>query len=111
MDKSFHSRQSSSSTVPLIITNKCADIIYPGIVTQAGKGPASQGFRLDSGTNKQQTVSTDWQGRIWGRTNCSFNAQGTAQGGGAACSTGDCGGTVNCAATVSIYTVTNIWNV
>lgn len=88
---------------PLVITNKCPDTIYPGIGTQAGTAPSTQGFRLNPGERRDLTVSADWQGRVWGRTNCSFNAAGTAplsSGTGVACSTGDCGGTVNCRGTV-----------
>lgn len=99
MKREVTARQNGN--VPLVVTNRCGETIYPGIVTQAGTGPASQGFQLTPGQNNRQTVSSNWQGRVWGRTNCSFNAQGTAQGGGAACSTGDCGGTVSCQATVS----------
>ncbi|KAK4246984.1 putative thaumatin family protein [Corynascus novoguineensis] len=48
-------------------------------------------------------VSPDWAGRIWGRTNCSFNADGSGpstysgvDGYGAACVTGDCLGKLDC---------------
>ncbi|KAI4189194.1 MAG: hypothetical protein L6R41_001637 [Letrouitia leprolyta] len=87
---------------PLKITNQCKETIYPGIGTQAGTGPSTQGFKLTSGQSRDLTVSADWQGRVWGRTNCSFNAAGTApssSGTGVACGTGDCGGTVNCRGT------------
>lgn len=87
--------------VPFVVSNMCNETIYPGIVTQGGTGPSSTGFELTSGTNKSQTVSSNWQGRVWGRTNCTFNSQGYAQGGGVACGTGDCGGAVECQATVS----------
>ena len=92
---------------PLMITNQCPEIIYPGIGTQAGTGPPVNGFRLGLGETRNFTVSGDWQGRVWGRTNCTFNADGTGpdhsggnNGGGAACGTGDCGGVVNCIGTV-----------
>jgi beta-mannosidase len=87
------------SNVPLRITNSCEQDIYPAIQTQAGNGPPLAGFRLTPGSSNPQSVSADWQGRVWGRTNCSFNAQGTAPANnapGQACSTGDCGGTVIC---------------
>lgn len=94
--------------VPLVVTNNCPETLWPGIGTQAGTGPTSQGFELTPGSSMNQTVSGDWQGRIWGRTNCTFNAAGTGasnlngnNGGGAACDTGDCGGVLNCVITVS----------
>ncbi|KAK8210952.1 hypothetical protein IWZ01DRAFT_435378 [Phyllosticta capitalensis] len=83
---------------PLIITNQCADTIYAAVNTQSGQGPSKTGFKLDAGGTLNQTVSEDWQGRVWGRTNCSFNAAGTgpANGGATACGTGDCNGKVAC---------------
>lgn len=54
-------------------------------------------------------VSADWQGRVWGRTNCSFNVGGTGpsnlngnNGNGQACITGDCNGVLDCVVTVSL---------
>ncbi|KAK3082230.1 hypothetical protein LTS18_010647 [Coniosporium uncinatum] len=86
---------------PLVVTNNCADTVYPGIVTQSGDGPSQTGFELQPGDQNSQTVSIDWQGRVWGRTNCSFNSQGTgpSNGGYKACGTGDCNGIVNCRVT------------
>lgn len=96
-------------TVPLVVKNMCADTIYPGIVTQSGTAPSAGGFELQSGQAQNFTVGADWQGRVWGRTNCSFNSDGTGpsnngglNGGGVACGTGDCGGIVDCKATVRV---------
>ncbi|KAF4629272.1 hypothetical protein G7Y89_g8876 [Cudoniella acicularis] len=92
--------------VPLKVTNNCAEKIWPGIGTQAGTGPGQGGFELDSGDSQTLMVSGDWQGRVWGRTNCSFNVDGTGasnlngnNGGGAACDSGDCGGVLDCVIT------------
>jgi hypothetical protein len=94
--------------VPLVVMNQCAETLWPGIGTQAGTGPGTGGFELKSGDTKEMTVSADWQGRVWGRTNCSFNALGTGasnlngnNGAGRACTTGDCGGVLSCVLTVS----------
>ena len=83
---------------PLLTTNNCPEVIYPGISTQSGDGPKENGFKLEPGETRNQTVSEDWQGRVWGRTNCSFNADGTGSndGGPKACRSGDCNGIVNC---------------
>ena len=96
-----------SGTVPLRITNQCSEVIYPGIGTQAATGPSTQGFELRQGESKDLTVSGDWQGRVWGRTNCTFNAEGTGpstngglNGGGQSCQTGDCNGLLDCKVTV-----------
>lgn len=95
-----------AQTVPLVIKSLCSETIYPGIVTQAGTAPSTGGFELQTGQQMNLTVGADWQGRVWGRTNCSFNLQGTGpanaggnNGGGSACGTGDCGGIINCKAT------------
>ncbi|KAK3497646.1 thaumatin family-domain-containing protein [Neurospora hispaniola] len=89
--------------IPLVITNSCPDTIWPGIGTQNGIGPEVGGFELTPGETKPLFVSPDWQGRVWGRTNCSFNNDGTGpsnlngvNGNGAACMTGDCFGRLNC---------------
>ena len=94
-------------TRPIKVTNSCPETIYPGIATQGGTTPSRSGFMLNPGDSQTLTVSADWQGRVWGRTNCSFNPDGTGSannggnnGGGSACFTGDCGGVVNCMATV-----------
>ncbi|KAK5170839.1 hypothetical protein LTR04_002916 [Oleoguttula sp. CCFEE 6159] len=104
MKRKLAPRQYSSTNTPLIVTNYCAETVYPGITTQGGTGPQSNGFELQSGGNFSQDVSADWQGRVWGRTNCSFNSQGTgpANSGGSkyqACDTGDCNGIVDCKVT------------
>lgn len=96
------------SNVVLAVSNLCQEDIYPGIQTQSGTGPASNGFKLSPGASKNQSVSADWQGRVWARTNCSFNSDGTGpataggnNGNGQACLTGDCGGTIQCLRAVS----------
>ena len=93
-------------TRPLNVLNQCAEPIWAAFATQAGTGPGSGGFKLDVGQSRNQQVSPDWQGRVWGRTNCSFNAAGTGAAGSngwGACTTGDCGGLLSCKAGVSLY--------
>lgn len=106
--RSHATADSDDATITLRVVNNCTDDIYPGILTQGGTAPETNGFLLNPGASKTQYVSPDWQGRVWGRTNCSFNDNGTApavygqyNGTGKACLTGDCGGTVACAGTVS----------
>ncbi len=96
-----------NGTVPLRISNNCGDTIWPGVASQHGTGPGTGGFELPAGSYESFRVSWDWQGRVWGRTNCSFNANGTGpsqlngvNGNGAACLTGDCFGVVDCEYTV-----------
>jgi hypothetical protein len=100
--------------VPLRVTNNCPETIWPGIGTQAGVGPGTGGFELPVGMTMAFVVGPTWQGRVWGRTNCTFNEDGTApgnmnvtepgwDGGGRACMTGDCFGVIDCAFTVSLF--------
>ncbi|KAI0008297.1 thaumatin family protein [Xylariaceae sp. FL0662B] len=79
-----------NNTVPLIITNNCEQTIWPGIGTQHGDAPESHGFTLGPGETRNLTVGTTWQGRVWGRTNC------TTSGDTATCMTGDCFGKLDC---------------
>ncbi|OIW30866.1 Osmotin, thaumatin-like protein [Coniochaeta ligniaria NRRL 30616] len=89
--------------VPLRVTNNCPDTVWPGIGTQHGLGPGLGGFELVPGETMAFLVGPTWQGRVWGRTNCTFNADGTGpsnlngwNGGGQACLTGDCFGVLDC---------------
>lgn len=110
MNRRVNLDRRASSTTPLVITNQCSEEIYPAILTQSGNGPGTGGFGLNAGNTRTLTVSESWQGRVWGRTNCSFNSAGDGPGGsitnGQACSTGDCGGIVDCRGAVS-YTRTS----
>jgi hypothetical protein len=93
---------------PLLVSNYCPETVWPGISTQSGDGPREQGFELQTGKTYNQTVSEDWQGRVWGRTNCSFNDDGSGpkSGGGRACHSGDCYGVLNCKVGVSSTSLT-----
>lgn len=82
--------EDSDDQVPLVITNKCEGTIWPGITTQAGTGPGTGGFELSQGEKRELKVSGDWQGRVWGRTNCTVNDDSCS------CETGDCFGKLDC---------------
>lgn len=109
----------NNHTVPLRVTNKCGETIWPGVGTQHGVGPGTGGFVLEAGKSQDFRVAWDWQGRVWGRTNCSFNAEGTGpsnlngvNGHGAACMTGDCFGRLNCEFTGAVPSTLaefNLW--
>jgi len=76
--------------IPLKITNSCPGTIWPGITTQHGIGPGTGGFELASGDSRDLWVGPTWQGRAWGRTNCTVNGES------AGCATGDCFGKLDC---------------
>jgi Thaumatin family len=92
-------RQDAMSNTPLIIVNQCPEAIWPAVDTQHGTGPGTNGFKLSPGEQNNLTVSENWQGRVWGRANCSFNDAGTGPAGGGvgkACGSGDCNGQLDC---------------
>ena len=90
---SLTKRDSGNSSIQLVATNNCSDVIYPAIATQNGDPPELSGFKLDPGQSQILTVSSNWKGRMWGRTNCSFPNPSVPS---MACETGDCGGELNC---------------
>lgn len=100
-------KAAQNTIVPLIITNRCSDTIWPAVHTDGGQGPESHGFELAAGSSKNSTMKTDWHGRVWGRTNCTFDNKGFGS-----CGTGDCGGNLTCTVTVSFGDVKNMnWHV
>ncbi|KAK5111487.1 hypothetical protein LTR62_004939 [Meristemomyces frigidus] len=93
--RSLPRQNSNSNTIPIVVTNLCAETIFPAIFTQGGTGPSQTGWLAQSGSNTTLQVSPDWQGRVWARSNCTFDSSGVGTW-GSACSTGDCGGLLAC---------------
>ncbi|KAK0655525.1 thaumatin family-domain-containing protein [Cercophora newfieldiana] len=101
--KNITMNSTDQTPIPLVVTNACPETIWPGIGTQNGIGPGTGGFVLEARSSRKMFVSPNWQGRVWGRTNCSFNDEGTGpsslngvNGNGASCTTGDCFGRLDC---------------
>jgi hypothetical protein len=100
LSKLLNRRDTSNGTLSITVSNNCTEDIYPGISTQNGNPPSPNGFRLQPGESQIVTVNSNWQGRIWPRTNCTFpnpNAPNKA------CDTGDCAGSLNCTVSVSLF--------
>src|SRR5579859_702740 len=76
----------------ITLTNSCLDDIWPAVLTSNNTGPYTGGFFLPSGKSIQLWVSHDWTGRIWARTNCTFNETSNT----GPCFTGSCANVVNC---------------
>jgi len=87
------SRRQSNGSISLVITNNCTEDIYPALNTQHGSRPSESGFLLQPHNSHTVQVSSNWQGRIWGRTNCTFP---NPTAGNKACLTGDCVGALEC---------------
>lgn len=99
----FHTVNRRDSDLPIRVTNNCREDIYPAVFTQHGVGPQDTGFGLSPDDFRDITVSADWQGRIWGRTNCTNGTDDNSRTGQGwqRCTTGDCGMFPGCQGTVS----------
>jgi len=75
----------------ITITNNCGFNIWPGILTSESTGPGTGGFFLASTKSVTLSVANNWSGRIWARTNCTFNEANVGS-----CATGSCGNALNC---------------
>ncbi|XP_074560003.1 pathogenesis-related thaumatin-like protein 3.5 [Curcuma longa] len=73
------------------IVNYCKTTIWPGITP--GEDFDGGGFALNPGESVVFTAPVGWNGRIWGRTGCNFDSDGTGS-----CQTGSCGNTIKCGA-------------
>ncbi|VFQ99430.1 unnamed protein product [Cuscuta campestris] len=81
----------------LLLVNNCKQIIWPGILGNAGhETPENGGFRLPVGHRAALNLPERWSGRIWARQGCPFNDNGEGRG---PCQTGDCAGLLRCAGT------------
>ncbi|XP_057816117.1 pathogenesis-related thaumatin-like protein 3.5, partial [Cryptomeria japonica] len=85
------------------LTNNCPYTVWPGILTGAG-GPSLEGggFTLATGESQSLNPPDNWSGRLWPRTGCTFEALE----GPATCSTGDCGGLLQCSQVGGVPPVT-----
>lgn len=81
-----------SLSTTFTISNYCSQTIWPGTLAGAGT-PAlsSTGFMLQPGQTARLQATPGWSGRMWARTGCQFDQDGTG-----ICQTGDCGGRLEC---------------
>ncbi|KAL6655836.1 hypothetical protein ACP70R_006662 [Stipagrostis hirtigluma subsp. patula] len=73
------------------IVNQCKTTIWPAAFP--GESFGGGGFELRPGQSRVFTVKGGWSGRIWGRTDCSFDKSGNGS-----CATGACGSSLKCGA-------------
>ncbi|KAJ7539476.1 hypothetical protein O6H91_11G095800 [Diphasiastrum complanatum] len=72
--------------------NKCGQTVWAGTQPNSGKPVLSNGgFTLGAGQSSTINAASDWAGRFWGRTGCSFDSSGQGS-----CLTGDCGNVLAC---------------
>lgn len=84
----------SAQTRQFTIKNNCSETVWlagAGTPTPVFNG-SSGGLELAAGASVVTTVPVPWTaGRFWGRRNCTFDSSGKGS-----CSTGDCGGLLQC---------------
>lgn len=97
-DARVQPRVAPPARVNLTVRNNCSDTLWPATYTQGGEHLDITGFELSSKASRVLNVATNWDGRIWGRTNCTFDGDGRGS-----CMTGDCGGLLNCTGIVSLH--------
>ncbi|KAI5597661.1 hypothetical protein POPTR_002G087100v4 [Populus trichocarpa] len=73
------------------IVNYCQETVWPGVTP--GDNFNGGGFELKSGQSIVFTAPVGWSGRIWGRTGCKFDKNGSGS-----CKTGPCGTSLKCKA-------------
>ncbi|XP_062184024.1 pathogenesis-related thaumatin-like protein 3.5 isoform X3 [Phragmites australis] len=83
--------QCAESARVFTIINKCKTTIWPA--ASPGGSFGGGGFALRPGQSMVFTAPVGWSGRIWGRTDCNFDASGNGS-----CATGSCGTTLKCGA-------------
>nr|XP_043618645.1 thaumatin-like protein [Erigeron canadensis] len=74
------------------LQNNCEQTIWPGIQPNAGQPQLMDGgFELNASESVNVTAPRGWSGRIWGRSGCTFNADGEGS-----CLTGGCSNGLHC---------------
>ncbi|KAF6149669.1 hypothetical protein GIB67_017402 [Kingdonia uniflora] len=82
----------TASATVFTLLNRCSYTIWPGSLSGDGAPAlAGGGFVLPPGLSVPITAPLGWSGRFWARTGCNFDDNGNGL-----CSTGDCGGVVEC---------------
>ncbi|PWW71931.1 Osmotin, thaumatin-like protein [Tuber magnatum] len=84
----------STPTRNIKITNNCPEDLYPAIIGSDGTPLGETGFYLASNDARTVVVPSSWVGRVWARTNCTFDGNGRGH-----CGTGDCDKKLVCGTT------------
>lgn len=81
-----------AATTPFTFVNTLNQPVWVGALGNPGKPlPDGGGWRMDPGTTRTLDLPSDWAGRFWGRSGCTFDASGNGH-----CDTGDCAGRLQC---------------
>jgi len=68
------------------VKNNCSQTVWVGAFSSNQPQPNSGGWALAAGASSSVAIANGWNGRFWGRRNCTFDASGAGM-----CETGDCG--------------------
>ncbi|XP_076954991.1 pathogenesis-related thaumatin-like protein 3.5 [Bidens hawaiensis] len=71
------------------IINDCNETVWPAITP--GENFDGGGYALQANDSRVHTAPIGWSGRIWGRTKCKFDNNGSGT-----CLTGQCGSSLHC---------------
>lgn len=75
----------------ITITNNTSQTIWAAAAGNAGfAAPNNGGWEMAPGAKVSVTVANNWQGRFWGRTECTFNGSNNP------CATANCGPSLQC---------------
>lgn len=83
-------QNTSTEAKSFTLVNNCNETIWPAILTR-GNNSNGYGFALQQGQTAFYNATAGWSGRMWARTGCSFDKNGTGT-----CQTGSCGTSMNC---------------
>ena len=81
----------------ITFVNLTAQTIWPAAEADPKQPLASTGWVLAPGASVSFAMPDHWNGRLWGRTGCSFDAAGSGH-----CVTGDCAGRFQCGSAGSV---------
>lgn len=79
----------SGNNQTFTLVNYCKETIWPGITHS--ENFTNGGLTLKPGQSAVYNAPAGWNGRIWARTGCDFDKNGSGK-----CQTGGCGTNINC---------------
>jgi hypothetical protein len=97
-------KQTSTSPPPtpgpdqrvITFVNATSQTVWPAAQADPKHPLAATGWILPPGTSLSILMPDHWNGRLWGRTGCTFDNTGSGSTGTGRCVTGDCSGHFQC---------------
>jgi Thaumatin family len=89
--------QADADERTVTFVNDTSQTVWPAAQADPSQPLAETGWVVAPGQSVTITMPDHWNGRLWGRTGCSFDASGTGH-----CVTGDCAGRFQCGSAGSV---------